>query len=185
MSTGLKVGDLMTRNFTHILPETSLKECAKIMIKKKVGSLIIKEDHKLKGILTEKDIVWAVAKKSSQKLEEIKAKDLMTKKVTTIKPGADIAHALKKFKKKKVRRLPVVERKKLIGLITVSDILRIDPGLFHSMAETLKIKEERAKIQRHNITAKRKSGICEDCGELEILYEDESQWLCSECYNKR
>ena len=54
MDTGIKVGDLMTRNFIWVKPETDLKKCAKTMIKKRVGSLIIKEGDKLKGILTEK-----------------------------------------------------------------------------------------------------------------------------------
>ena len=155
------------------------------MVKKRVGSLLITENGKLKGILTEKDIVWAVVKKSYKDLENIKAKDLMRRKVTTIKPGADITKAMEKFKKKKIRRLPVVENKKLIGFITANDILRIDPGLFQAIAETIKIKEEEAKFKRHGIEAERKSGICEECGIFELLYKDEVQWLCDECYTKR
>ncbi len=185
MDTGIKVGDLMTRNFVHVSPSTNLKECAKIMVKKRVGSLLIKEEERLKGILTEKDIVWAVVKKSAKDLEDIEAKDLMKRKITTIKPGADITDAMKKFKKKKVRRLPVVERKKLIGFITTNDILRIDPGLFQAIAQTIQIKEEKEKMKRHGINAKRKSGICEECGTFELLYHDETQWLCDICYTKR
>ncbi len=185
MDTGIKVGDLMTRNFIHVAPETNLKECAKIMVKKRVGSLLIKEDDKLKGILTEKDIVWAIVKKSYDDLENIKASDLMRRKVTTIKPGADITDAMKKFKKKKIRRLPVVEKKKLIGFITTNDILRIDPGLFQAIAETIQIKEEKAKMKRHGISTEKKSGICEECGKFDLLYKDSNQWLCDNCYNKR
>jgi CBS domain-containing protein len=185
METSLKVGDLMTRNFTHVPPQTTLKDCAKIMIKNKVGSLLVTENQKLKGILTEKDIVWAASKSDCKDFSEIQIKDIMTKKVTTIKPGTDITKALKKFKTKKVRRLPVIEKRKLIGLITTTDILKIDPELFLAIHETLKIKEEKSKIRRHNIQAKRKTGICEECGELEILYKDDNQWLCSDCYTKR
>ena len=183
MDTGIKVGDLMTRNFIHASPDTNLKECAKRMVKKRVGSLIIKEGETLKGILTEKDIIWAIVKKSKDDLENIKAKDLMKRKVITIKPNADITEAMRKFKKKKIRRLPVIERKKLIGFITTKDILRIDPGLFQAIAETMKIKEEKAKLRRSDI--QRKSGICEECGEFDILYKDDAQSLCEICYNKR
>ena len=185
MDTGIKVGDLMTRSFIHVSPDTDLKECARTMVKKRVGSLIIKEGDKLKGILTEKDIIWAIVKKSKHDLKNIKAKALMRRKVITIKPGADITDAMTKFRKKKVRRLPVVENGKLIGFLTTKDILRIDPGLFQMIAETLKIKEETAKLKRSDIEARRKQGICEECGDYDILYNDDAQWLCNKCYNKR
>jgi CBS domain-containing protein len=185
MDTGIKVGDLMTRNFIYVAPDTNLKACARTMVKKRVGSLIIKEGDKLKGILTEKDIIWAIVKKSKHDLKNIKAKALMRRKVVTIKPGADITDAMQKFKKKKIRRLPVVENSKLIGFLTTKDILKIDPGLYQTIAETIKIKEETAKLKRSDISAPRKQGICEECGEYEILYHDEAQWLCDKCYSKR
>jgi len=182
MDTGIKVGDLMTRNFIHVVPETDLRICARTMVKKRVGSLIIKDGDKLKGILTEKDIIWAVVKKSKKGLKDIQAKDLMKRKVITIKPGADITDAMKKFKKKKIRRLPVVENGKLIGMLTTNDILRIDPGLFEMFAETIKIKEETIKLKR---STQQRQGICEECGEFEILSKEGIQWLCEQCYNKR
>ena len=181
----MKIGDLMTRNYIYVNPNTNLKECARTMIKKRVGSLIIKEGNNLKGILTEKDIVWAISKKSKKDLADIKIKDLMKRKVITIKPGADIVDAMQKFKKKKIRRLPVVENGKLIGMITSNDILRIDPGLFQIMFETIKIKEETKKLRRSDIDVPRRQGTCEECGESDILYYDETQWLCEHCYNKR
>jgi len=183
MDTGIKVGDLMTRNFIHVAPDTDLRKCAKTMIKKRVGSLIIKEGDKLKGILTEKDIVWAVVKKSKKDLKNIKAKDLMKRKVVTIKPSADITDAMQKFRKKKIRRLPVVEMGKIIGFITSKDILKMDPGLFQMIAETIKIKEETIKLKRQK--ALRKQGICEECGEFGILYKSEAQAVCETCYSKR
>jgi len=183
METGIKVGDLMTRNFIHATPDTNLRDCAKKMVKKRVGSLLIKEDDKLKGILTEKDIIWAIVKKSKHDLKNIKAKDLMKRKVVTIKPGADITDAMRKFKKKKIKRLPVVENGKLIGFLTVKDILKIGPELFQMIAETLKIREETKKLKRGR--ALRKESTCEECGEFDILYKSEAQWLCESCYNKR
>jgi len=186
MDTGIKIGDIMTRNFVYTSPETNLRECAKIMVKKRVGSLIIKEGHTLKGILTEKDMVYAISKKSSKTdFKNIKAKDLMKRKVITIKPNADITEAMQKFKKKKIRRLPVIEKGKIIGMITANDILRIDPGLFQAIAETIKIKEEKEKFKRSDMSTRRKSGICEECGDFDVLHEDEAQWLCEICYSKR
>lgn len=185
MDTGVKVGDLMTRNFIFINSEANLQDCARLMVKKRVGSLLIKDDEKLKGILTRKDILWAIVKKSKSDLKNIKVKDLMKRKIITIKPNEDITDAMQKFKKKKVRRLPVIERGKLIGLLTLKDVLKIDPGLFQMITETIKIKEETEKLNRSNINAPRKQGICERCGDYDILYHDEAQWICESCYNKR
>jgi CBS domain-containing protein len=185
MEIGIKVGDIMTRNFIFASPETDLRECAKMMVKKRVGSLIIKEEDRLRGILTEKDIVWAVVKKSKKGLKDILARDLMKRKVVTIKPSADISEALDKLKKKKIRRLPVVENGKLIGLLTEKDILKIDPGLFQMIAQNLKIREETDKLNRRRMNAPRKQGVCEECGEFEILMKDDGQMICEDCYSKR
>ncbi len=184
--TGVKVGDLMTRNFVYVSPDTDLKKCAKTMVKKRVGSLIIKEGDTLKGILTEKDIIWAIVKKSKKDLDKILAKDLMKRKDVVIKPSADIVEALERMKKKKIRRLPVVENKKVIGMLTIKDILRIDPGLYELIAENMKIKEETEKLKRgEKMRIERKQGLCEECGEFDLLYNDDGRWLCWDCYNKK
>lgn len=185
--TRVKVGDLMTRNFIWVTPKTDLKKCAKTMIKKRVGSLIVKEkdSDKLKGIITEKDIIWAVVKKSKKYLANILVEDIMKRKVVTIKPSADITEALQKIKKKKTRRLPVVENNKVIGMLTSKDIFKISPDLFASIAETMKIREETDKLKKHQRGKPRKLGICEQCGEQDLLTETSNLWICSTCYEKR
>jgi len=187
VETRVKVGDLMTRNFIWVTPETDLKRCAKTMIKKRVGSLIVKEkdSQKLRGIITEKDIVWAVVKKSKKDLANILVKDIMKRKVVTIKPSADITEALTKIKKKKKRKLPVVENNKVIGMLTTKDIFKISPDLFESLAETVKIREETNKLKRHQRGRPRKLDFCEECGEQDLLTNISDSWICSSCYEKR
>ena len=48
MKTGIKIGEIMTRNFVHIKPDMSIKKCAEKMMKERVGSLIVKEDNELR-----------------------------------------------------------------------------------------------------------------------------------------
>lgn len=186
METGISVGDLMTRNFIWVSPDTNLKICAKTMIKKRVGSLVIKEGDKLKGILTEKDIVWTIVKQSKKDLGSILARDLMKRKVVTIKPNKDLAEALRVMKKKKIRRLPVVENGKVIGMITTKDIFKVDPGLFEVLAESGKVREEAEKMKRMGVmSAPRKQGSCEECGEIGLLYGEDGEWFCEKCYDKK
>ena len=71
LHSDIKVGDFMTRDFVSTSSDTNLKECAKIMIKKKVGSIIITKEGRLDGILTEKDIIYAIVKKSEKDLGKI------------------------------------------------------------------------------------------------------------------
>ena len=61
MKTGIKVGDVMTKKFVSVTPDMSIVYCAKLMSKKSVGSLIVKDDQKLKGIVTEGDVMKSVA----------------------------------------------------------------------------------------------------------------------------
>jgi CBS domain-containing protein len=183
--SNIKVGDLMTREFVHVSPDTSLKDCARMMIKKKVGSLIVQREGMLEGILTEKDIIWVVVKKDQKELGRIKAKDIMKKKVVTIKPGADVFEALKRVKEFKVRRLPVVEEGKVIGMITIKDILKIDPSLFEILQETVKIKEEAQKLKKgraEKYEGDVKSGRCSECGAFGPLYKNNyNNYFCEDC----
>ncbi len=183
---GVKVGDIMTRNFITANPKISIKDAAKLMTKKRVGSLILTEKEELKGILTEKDIIWALSKKSKKDLADVKAKDICTKKITTIKPSADITSAIKLMRKKKFRRLPVVLKKKVIGYLTLKDILRIQPELFEIAREhkaLTEIKEESQKIKRKQEAKPFKEGLCEECGNFNLLYNEDGQLICEDCIN--
>ncbi|MEM4318439.1 MAG: CBS domain-containing protein [Candidatus Pacearchaeota archaeon] len=146
MKTGIKVGDIMTRNFVACSPDTSLVEAVKIMVKAKTGSIVVRTKNKLEGIITERDILNIVAKKHS--IEGLKAKDVMAKKLVTISPAKDVYDALLLMRKKYKRRLPVVEGKALVGIITIRDIIKIFPSLFDVWAEAIRVKEESEKLKR-------------------------------------
>lgn len=186
MEIGVKVGDVMTRDFISVKPDTSVKECVKLMIKKRVGSLILKEENSLKGILTERDIIWAMTKKSSKELEKIKAKDLANKKISTIKPSSDLYEALQKMRKSKYRWLPVIVKGNIIGLLTLKDILAIEPSLFEiaKSQDIFQIREEKEKLKRRAFRTERRGfrdGLCEECGEFDLLYKTDGRLICENC----
>jgi CBS domain-containing protein len=181
---GVRVGDIMTRNLITAKPEISVKDAAKIMTKKRVGSLLLVEKEELKGILTEKDIIWALSKKSKKDLSQINAKDICAKKITTIKPSADLSDAIRLMRKKKFRRLPVTVKKKVIGYLTLKDILRIQPELFEIAKEHKAIKEireESAKVKRTKIPENFKESICEECGNYDVLSNEDGRLICKSC----
>lgn len=171
----IKVGDVMTRNFISVKPETTVIDCAKTMIKNKVGSLILQENDKLAGLITEKDIIWALVK-SKEKLSNIKAKDISLRKVPTIRPSATLEEALDKIQKTRLRWLPVVHNEKTIGMLTLKDILKFHPAFFEVIREDMTIREFDEKRKRIEI-----SSICEECGNYGILEKTDGRLLCENC----
>ena len=167
---GVKVGDVMVRNFISTKPSISVLAAVDLMVKKRIGSLILQERGNLKGILTEKDVMWALSKKRD--LADVKAIDICTRKITTIRPSADIYDAVRTMKKVKFRRLPVVIKKKVIGYLTLKDILRIQPELFDIARHGYERKEVGNVI---------KEGICEKCEKYELLYNLNDKLVCEQC----
>jgi signal-transduction protein with cAMP-binding, CBS, and nucleotidyltransferase domain len=156
---------------------------AKDMIKKHVGSVIVKDNEYIKGIITERDIVWAVVKR--QDLKKVKAKDIMTKRVSSIAPGKDINEAMERIKKTKFKLLPVVVKNRVIGVVTIKDILRFQPSLIESVKEAIDIKEETEKLKRSKsaLTGETwiKEGECGECGAYGLLYNVDGNLLCEGC----
>lgn len=181
VKSGIKVGDIMTRNFVSVNPNTNLVDCAREMMRKRVGSLVLKEGQKLVGLLTEKDIIWAMTKKGAKSLDKVKAKDVASKKVATIKPGSDLYEALQRMKKLKFRRLPVVVNGNVIGMLTLKDVLRIEPSLFSDMNKIEQIKEESEKLKRMKGEKWVKEGVCEECGSFDVLYKVDNGLMCLAC----
>jgi len=181
MKIGVKAGDIMTRNFISVSPDTSLLDCAKKMVKKRVGSLILEEDNQLKGIITEGDIIWAMTKKSRRELNKIKASEIAPRKIVTIKPSADLYDALQKMKKTKYRWLPVTVNKNIIGFLTLKDVLRIEPSLFEMAPEIMQIREEASKLKRRRAGEHFIDGLCEECGNYNLLYRVDNRMICEDC----
>lgn len=183
---GIKVGDIMTRELVSVKPELSLLECARVMVRKRVGNLVIEEEGTLKGIITEKDIIWALTKKGQKDLTKIKASDISPRKLTTIKPNADLISAIKLMQKSKFRRLPVVVKNKLVGMLTLKDILRIEPALFEIAQghSSWQIKEETDKLKRKQHPGKFDFGLCEQCGNQDFLESIDNRLLCESCIEK-
>jgi CBS domain-containing protein len=148
MDSRYKVSDIMTRKPVIVSMGTSVKDACNAMKNQKVGSLIVVEKGKLKGLLTEKDIVFKVAS-TDAKASDFNVEDIMTSVddiiTTSSTQGIDIAILL--MKDNDVRRLPVVDGEELVGIITSKDILKIEPALFEHVYDMLDLKEHDRKLQ--------------------------------------
>lgn len=171
----------MTRNFVSAYPADSLSKCSKIMAKERVNSLLITKEKRLLGILTARDILWAITKKPKIDLNSIKAIEIATRKVAVIKPSAEISQAIKKMKALNFRRLPVLSKGEVIGVVTLKDILAIEPSLYTEMQELIEIKESERKREEINKQNWPEAGICDNCGAFSELLRVESRLLCPDC----
>lgn len=176
----------MTREPIITKPETNLLECAKIMVKKSTGSLLLVDKNKLVGIISRQDILWALVKQSKMNLENINAIDISPRKILTIKPSATLDEAVRKIKMTKFERLPVVEDNKLVGIITVKDILNFHPEIYPELEEFARIREESKKlklIEKAREKDSSREGICEECGNQDRLYNFNGMLVCESCKN--
>ncbi|RLE41613.1 inosine-5-monophosphate dehydrogenase [Candidatus Woesearchaeota archaeon] len=180
MRTGVHVGDAMTYEPITISPDTPLEEAAKIMKRKDVGSLIVKDDERLKGIITEWDIVRKVVATGNDP-KNTRVKDIMVTNVITISPNADIYDALVRMRNNDIRHLPVVQRGKLVGFITIKDILKIQPELFDILVDRWELREEEEKPLGERVA----SGTCNMCGkESSVLLDVNGMLVCRKCRQK-
>ena len=121
----VKVGDFMNRDVRSIDKNTSIIAAGKQMVEKHVSSFIILPDNERDafGIITRKDVVEALITAGFGETS-IKVKDVMTKPSITVSPELSIHNCHQMMLMVGVRRMPVVEGNKLVGIISNSDILK-------------------------------------------------------------
>ena len=178
------VADIMTREPVTIRSDANLLQCAKKMVQKRVGSLLIvsrKSKTKLVGFISQQDILWALIKKSKKDLSKIRALDISPKKIATTKPTSTIKEVINKMKKLKFERLPVIHKGELVGMITTRDILNFNPEFYPELEEFAQIREEKEKLKRIRSRGPIREGICEECGNHGILYKIDGRLVCEHC----
>jgi len=144
MKTGISVADAMTTKTITATKNLSLQAAAKIMRQHDIASLPISDNGKIIGIVTDEDLVHkAIAE--AMDLKKTQIREIMRTELVTIAPDKDIYDALKLMKERGVKRLPVFEGKKMVGFLTLKDILKIEPQLFDLIVEKYELREESNK----------------------------------------
>ena len=178
MKTGISIRDAMTTKPIVASPKDSIKYCAQKMKENNVGSIIILDQNIPVGIISEKDIVERVVAKGIDPTK-VMAKSIMVKNLITISPDKDLYEAMEIMAKKEIRKLPVVENKKFMGLITSKDVLKIEPSLFEILSAKIeRLKEEQRKPIKYI------EGTCSNCGTMGPLYRVGKRLLCPSCREK-
>ncbi|HEY7973430.1 MAG TPA: CBS domain-containing protein [Xanthobacteraceae bacterium] len=137
----MRVEDFMTRRVVTITPDTTLLAAAKLMLEHRVGGLpVLDASGRMIGVFSESDLLREEGEEGSPwlqmmvgpdgkpaeppRLDARKVGDVMTRQLITIAPGASIAQACRLLHEHRLRRLPVVENDKLVGMIARADLVR-------------------------------------------------------------
>ena len=119
-----KAKDVMIKNVKTISPSATMAEAAKAMKKNRIGSLVVVKGNRPVGIITERDLAYKII--AEEQSLDMKVREVMTKDLKTVQPEKSIKDAARLMAAHVIRRLPVVEGGKLVGIITIEDIMRIE-----------------------------------------------------------
>lgn len=111
------------RDVVTTAPGTSLAEVAAILSEKGIGAVLVVDDGSIRGIVSERDIVRALARHGSEALRKL-AVDCMTARVVTCRPEDTINEVMQKMTAGRFRHIPVVEGGRLAGIVSIGDVVK-------------------------------------------------------------
>jgi CBS domain-containing protein len=111
------------RQVVTIEPDATVSAAVKLLSERRIGAVLVMLDGRIEGILSERDIVRVLGERGAAVLEE-PVRAVMTSKVFTCKSADTVAALMEKMTEGKFRHLPVVEDNRLIGLISIGDVVK-------------------------------------------------------------
>ncbi len=115
------IKDIMSKDIACVNSEDSIEKAAKLMKERDVGSIPVCSEGRVVGIITDRDIAvrWAA---SGQKDHSYSIRDIMSGHPTVGNPDMNVRDAAKIMGQKQIRRLPIVENDRLVGVVSLGDI---------------------------------------------------------------
>jgi len=175
------VKDVMSSPVITIEEDARANRVAELMDRHRLGCIIVTgKKGKPLGIITERDLVTRVLA-TNVKPDSIKAKKVMTSPLITVEPDETINEAARKMNRLNIRRLGVVYKEQLIGLISSKDILAVVPELIETIQEHALIEGEN-RAQEVEEESAPLAGYCDSCGGWsDNLKEANGEFLCEDC----
>jgi signal-transduction protein with cAMP-binding, CBS, and nucleotidyltransferase domain len=164
---------------------SDIPDIAREMINRDAGSVVITENGKAMGIITERDLAKNVIAEDIRP-SEVRASEILSSPLITIKPNASIVEASEVMLKANIKRLPVLENDMVIGVISNTDILMVTPGLSTILKELIDMNREALlsipSIEEISEIEDFQTGICESCNvfSYDLRFVD-GRYLCGNC----
>ena len=110
-------------NIVTVDPSATVRAAVKLLSERRIGAVLAMADGRIAGILSERDIVRVLGERGASILDE-KVEAVMTRKVITCHPADTVAAIMEKMTDGKFRHLPVVDDGKVVGLISIGDVVK-------------------------------------------------------------
>jgi signal-transduction protein with cAMP-binding, CBS, and nucleotidyltransferase domain len=147
------------------------------MTNNRVGSVVVMNRNKPVGIVTNDDIVTVIAQGKSPKKVTIREVPKRRKDLIIASPDDSVMSVARKMLKSGIKRVPVIDNGKLMGIVSDKEILLVSPELINILSEKLKIRVDRVADPTREI-----SGICENCEAYsDHLVNEGGRWVCEGC----
>ncbi|HEX9311395.1 MAG TPA: CBS domain-containing protein [Actinomycetota bacterium] len=152
----MRVSEIMTKAAVIDQPDDTLVEAARKMWHQQTGSLLVLDGEDLVGIITERDILKAVAAGTS--LDQTRISEAMTKDPVTVGPGTSLREAAKVMADRWIRHLPVLDGGRLVGVLSQRDLAGVlagalnEPDALEQLVEASElVRERRLRRVEHGV----------------------------------
>ena len=179
------VKDAMSSPVFTVDEKLSVEKAANLMDQHELGCVIVTgKDEKPIGIITERDLVSRVVAKNILP-HKLKAKEVMSTPLMTISSETTLSETARAMSRLNIRRLGVMYKGNLVGIISSKDILSVTPELIEIISETARIENLKATEEETTEFAPL-AGYCDRCGAWsDSLKEAEGEFLCEDCRAER
>ena len=119
----LPAKEIMNPNIVSVGPNATLKEVSELMYKQKIGSVVVIDNDKAVGIVTERDFATKIMIKSY--LPETRVSEVMSSPVIHVSPNQSVADIIDIMANREIRKIPVIDNGKLVGIVSGTEFLRL------------------------------------------------------------
>ncbi len=141
----MQLGEIMQKEIEKTEAGISVTEAAARMTEENIGYLVVVDNGKLTGIITEDDIIRKVVSKGKNP-HETKVSDIMVSDVVHTTPEKSIEEGALIMTEKRIKKLPIVEGKKLLGIVTASDIIAAEPKMMEKLGELVIFAKKQKRV---------------------------------------
>ena len=139
------VKEIMKKDVEKVTPKTTVYEAAQRMKEKEVGYVLAVDDSRLAGIVTEEDIIEKVVSEGRDP-KTTKIGDIMVKNVIHVGLDKSLEDAAQIMTDNKIKKLPVVENKDLLGIVTAQDMIAAEPKMIEQLGELIIFAKKQKRI---------------------------------------